>query len=144
MGEKLVVVVPCVLRFRDPVGALIQQVCQQLPGHGADQTLGFQVVSAFNEAFNNLCQYAYPDGRGDIEVRIEILEEALVIELCDEGETYNYEEVSVPDLTDIPESGLGIFIIRSFMSEVAYSPGATAGAKNVLRMVRQLAATTAS
>lgn len=139
MGERLAIVVPCALRFRDPVGALIQQICQQLDQTEprAEQTLGFQVVSAFNEAFNNLCQYAYPGGAGEVEVRLEIRPDRLIIELWDEGATYDLAEVTLPDLEDLPESGLGLFIIRSFMSEVEYLPRAE-GARNVLRLVRQL------
>lgn len=131
--DKLSVVVPCELRFRDPVGALLQLLCQQLDTDG--QTLGYQVVSAFNEAFNNLTQYAYPDREGEVEIQIELRSDRLIIELHDDGERFDFDEVDAPDLGEMPESGLGIFIMRSFMSEVRYHPG---GEKNVLRMERRL------
>jgi len=132
--DKLTVVVPCELRFRDAVGALLQQICQQI-GAQDGQTLGYQVVSAFNEAFNNLCQYAYPDRKGEVELELELSPDLLVLKLHDDGERFDFEEVEAPDLGEIPESGLGIFIMRSFMSEVCYHPG---GEKNVLRMERRL------
>jgi serine/threonine-protein kinase RsbW len=131
--DKLSVVVPCDMRFRDPVGALLQLLCQPLGADG--ETLGYQVVSAFNEAFNNLSQYAYPDRAGDVEIQVELRSDRLIIELHDDGERFDFDEVEAPDLGEMPESGLGIFIMRSFMSEVCYQPG---GEKNVLRMERRL------
>jgi serine/threonine-protein kinase RsbW len=131
--DKLSVVVPCDMRFRDPVGALLQLLCQPLGADG--ETLGYQVVSAFNEAFNNLSQYAYPDRAGDVEIQVELRSDRLIIELHDDGERFDFDEVEAPDLGEMPESGLGIFIMRSFMSKVCYQPG---GEKNVLRMERRL------
>jgi serine/threonine-protein kinase RsbW len=137
MADRLFITVPSDLRYRDAVGALIQQICTRLRPEDKE-ALGFQVVSAFNEAFNNLCRYAYLDyGRGEIEILLEIHLDELVIELRDEGRVFDFDSVEMPDLMEMPESGLGIFIMRSFMTEVEYRPG-TDGAKNVLRMVRSL------
>lgn len=136
MADRLSITVPSDLRYRDAVGALIQQVCSRLQPGDRGQSLGFQVVSAFNEAFNNVCRHAYEDP-GEIEILLEIRGLELVIELRDEGRIFDFNSVEMPDLMEMPESGLGIFIIRSFMTEVEYRPGA-AGAKNVLRMVRTL------
>jgi len=135
--DQLSVTVPCDLRYRDAVGALIQQVCQRLEQQGAVAGLGFQVVSAFNEAFNNLVQYAYHPNAGQVDVHLELGSEELVVELQDAGRSFEFEAVQSPDLVDLPESGLGIFIIRSCMSDVKYEPG-TQGQKNRLRMTRRL------
>jgi anti-sigma regulatory factor (Ser/Thr protein kinase) len=138
MADRLFITTPSDLRYRDAVGALIQQICSRLRPEDKGRTLGFQVISAFNEAFNNLCRYAYVDqDRGEIEILLEIHLDELVIELRDEGRVFDFDSVEMPDLMEMPESGLGIFIIRSFMTEVEYRPG-TDGAKNVLRMVRTL------
>jgi serine/threonine-protein kinase RsbW len=42
--------------------------------------------------------------------------------------------VAEPDLDALPESGLGLFIMRSFMDKVIY----TAGAPNVLSLTKHL------
>ena len=41
---------------------------------------------------------------------------------------------SYPDLESLPESGLGIFIIKSFMDQVVYRPGAP----NLLEMTKRI------
>jgi len=136
--DRLSITVPCDLRYRDAVGALIRHVCQRLEQQGAVGSLGFQVVSAFNEAFNNLVQYAYRPEPGVVDVVVELRPVELVIELQDSGRTFEFDGVESPDLLhDLPESGLGIFIMRSCMSDVTYEPGAS-GQKNRLRMTRRL------
>ena len=70
-----------------------------------------------------------------MEIQVELRADRLIIELHDDGERFDFDAVEAPDLGEIPECGLGIFIMRSFMSEVCYHPG---GEKNVLRMERRL------
>jgi serine/threonine-protein kinase RsbW len=137
MTDRLSIRVPCDLRYRNAVGALIQQVCGRLEQEGAAPGMGFLVVSAFNEAFNNLAQYAYPDGGGLVEVELELTATRLVVVLNDWGRSFDFESVSEPNMEDLPESGLGIFIIRAAMDEVEYTPG-PAGGNNVLKMVKEL------
>jgi len=136
MGDHLLVTVPCELRYRDAVGVMVQHLCQQLERTHNETALVFQVVSAFNEAFNNAVEFAgVPPG--DIEVAIEVQADRLVIEIRDCGKSFDFDAVESPDLHDLPETGLGIFIIRSFMSEVRYEPKGS-GERNVLRMTRLL------
>jgi serine/threonine-protein kinase RsbW len=136
MAARLSIQLPCDLLYRDAVGALIHQLCLNLEQQGAEPGLGIQVVSAFNEAFNNLVQHARA-APGLVDVLVEISATKLAIELKDDGVPYDYDNVKDPDLDQLPESGLGIFIMRSFMSEIQYTPGG-GNAKNVLRMSRTL------
>ena len=54
--------------------------------------------------------------------------------LIDYGNSFDIQSVREPDLDAMPESGLGLFIIRSFMDAVAYTPGQP----NVLSMTKYL------
>ena len=93
------------------------------------------VVSAFSEAFNNACIHAYrgiPPGSVTIEVAPE--PERIAIRLIDHGHVFDPATVPEPDLASLPESGMGIFIIRSFMDEVRYEPGPP----NVLSLAKAL------
>jgi len=136
MGDRISIVLPCDLRYRDAVGAMIQQVCRRLEHEGAEPGLGHQVLSAFNEAFNNLSLHG--EEPAPLEVDLDVDGSTLAIEIRDEGEPFNYNEVAAPDLDELPESGLGIFIMRSFMSEVLYEPREGGRGKNRLRMIRDL------
>ena len=133
--DRLRIEVPCLLKFRDAAGALIGQICERLEQTGADGGLRDQVVSAFNEAFNNLAMHS---GRtAPVQIGLEVGEGEMTIEMRDRGQPFKYDEVEPPNLDLLPESGLGLFIMRSFMTVVDYQPGQP-GEENVLRMVRKL------
>jgi serine/threonine-protein kinase RsbW len=134
MGDRLHIEVPSCLVYRDSVGALILQICERLEREGLEPGTAFQVVSAFNEAFNNVALHS---ANGAVQVLVELSETELCIEMRDYGPPFDYSSVPMPDLDDLPESGLGVFIMRSFMTRVDYTPR-TERTPNVLRMVRAL------
>ncbi len=139
---RIFVSVPARLAYRDAVGALVKAVCVQLEEqHRARPGTGDEVLSAFNEAFNNLALHAYrgrEPGAADIEV--ELLPGKIVLRLMDRGAGFDPTRVTPPDLIgdDMAEGGYGLFIMRSFMNEVAYQRGDGGERANVLTMVRNL------
>ena len=70
---------------------------------------------------------------GTLEIEIDIDGESLAITITDHGQPFDLESVPKPDLDALPEAGLGLFIMRSFMDEVVYKPGPP----NVLRMCKR-------
>jgi serine/threonine-protein kinase RsbW len=93
-----------------------------------------QTVSAFGEAFNNIAIHGYRHGlAGDIDIEIDSDESGIVIRLMDTGRSFDPASVVPPDMEDLPESGMGLFIMHSFMDEVEYSPGHP----NMLRLAKR-------
>ena len=99
-----------------------------------------QVVTAVGEAFNNIVLHSY-DGHDDgiLEIEIQTRPDQIVIQFRDWGESFDPESVPLPDFDSLPESGLGIFIIKTFM-DIRY----TAGRPNVLTLTKNLAGTGAA
>jgi serine/threonine-protein kinase RsbW len=122
---------PAQLAYRDLVLRTTSAMCT-LSGR---PRAGFrhQVVTAVSEAFNNVVLHAYA-GRspGQLALEIEPRQEGLRIVMTDDGTPFDPPAVPVPDLGALPESGMGLFIIRSFMDEVVYTPGPP----NVLVLVK--------
>ncbi len=135
MSDQIQLSVPCNLHYRDAVGALIEHICRNLKGKKENTEMVFQIISAFNEAFNNTVLHAQANKK-PLEIWIEVTQSELVIEIKDEGSdiNFNIDEVESPDLEALPESGLGIYIIQSFMDQVEYFPRGK-DKKNRLRMV---------
>jgi serine/threonine-protein kinase RsbW len=106
-------------------------------GH-CDDEFEAQVVSAFSEAFNNIVLHGY-DGSapGDIEVEIEPLPDGILIRIADTGTAFDPLDVPPPSLDRLPESGMGVFIIRSFMDAVQYVPGRPPERRNVLSLFKR-------
>ncbi len=90
------------------------------------------------EAFVNVCSYAYPQGTGFVELDCIDEQSSFVMEISDTGEPFDILSLPNPDTSlDIEEreiGGLGIFFIRQFTDEVHYRRD---GNRNVLRMVFQ-------
>ena len=99
----------------------ITRVCgRRAPADGFSN----QVVSAVGEAFNNIALHSYRDRPSDVvRLRMTIEDRVLHLIMEDYGVSFDPLTACVPDLAALPESGMGIFIIRSLMDEVTYQPG---------------------
>ncbi len=105
----------------------------QLP----DETLG-DLKLAVTEACSNSVRHAYRDGReGSVEVVYELHADRLVVEVSDDGEGFTVDdhELVLEDDGTLPESGLGIAIIRELADELEFGPGA-GGQGSRLRFVK--------
>jgi serine/threonine-protein kinase RsbW len=82
-----------------------------------------QVVSAVSEAFNNLVLHGYRGkANGRVDMAIRAGGGSIKIELRDWGKSFDPQAIPEPQFDTLPESGMGIFIMRSFMG-VAYRKG---------------------
>jgi len=74
-----------------------------------------------SEACTNAVKHgAGPDGKKDIIIKICLDDEAMVIKVKNFNEPFDFGSVEAPHLESHPESGYGIFLMRSFMDEVSY------------------------
>jgi serine/threonine-protein kinase RsbW len=92
-----------------------------------------QVVTAVGEAFNNVVLHSYEGREGIVEIEIQTKPDHICIELRDWGESFDPDAVPLPDFDSLPESGLGIFIIKTLM-DIHYTPGRP----NVLTLTKRL------
>ena len=93
------------------------------------------VLSAVGEAFNNIAIHCYRDRSSDIaRVRMTVDSTAVHFRIEDYGRSFDPLGTRLPDLDALPESGLGIFIMRSLMDEVTYQ----AGCPNVLNLSKHI------
>jgi len=93
------------------------------------------VVSAVGEAYNNIVFHGYA-GRepGSIEMQIENCPAWMRVMMRDMGTSFDPSLAPFPDLDTLPESGMGVFIMRSFVDEVSY----VAGPPNTLTLFKRL------
>jgi serine/threonine-protein kinase RsbW len=120
----------CRLPFRAPRDVMatgnvdLANGARQADAEDRYQEFRSHVVSAVGEAFNNIAIHGYK-GRdpGVIEIEVDVSAEQLSIELRDSGSSYDPSFAQPPDLEALPESGLGVFIMKSFMDRVEYTPG---------------------
>ena len=127
------------LEHRDVALRAVSAACKlvaQRPLQPEWNEFRMHVVSAVGEAFNNIVLHGYA-GRDDgvIEMDIRTHPDQITVELRDYGASFDPDAVAPPDFEGLPESGLGIFIIKAFMN-MRYRPGRP----NVLTLSKTLAA----
>ena len=70
---------------------------------------------AISEACTNAIKHSLEER---FTIIYTMIENGLTIEIIDNGRGYDIKEVSEPDLDNLKESGMGLFIIQSLMDEV--------------------------
>ena len=126
--------VPSRLEYRDLAIRLVASACKLVPNGGDD--FSNEVISAFSEALNNVVIHGGDSKGEDIQIEIEPKDDRLTIRLMDYGKSFDPHDAMPPDLDSLPESGLGVFIMRSFMDDITY----LGGAPNTLSMTKFLKA----
>jgi serine/threonine-protein kinase RsbW len=128
---------PARLLHRDLVLRSVAAACKLVSTRGENPALAefrTQVVTSVGEAFNNIVLHSYADREdGIVEIDIQTGPDAISIEFRDWGESFDPNTVPLPDLDNLPESGLGIFIIKTLM-EISYE----AGEPNVFKLSKKL------
>ena len=86
-----------------------------------------QIDTAVDEILANVANYAYGEESGPVTLRVGLEDEprTAVIRFTDSGVPFNPLEKEVPDsislsADDRPIGGLGIYLVRKLMDEVAY------------------------
>lgn len=133
----IVLRVPGRLEYRELATRVVSTACKLVRGPEdmvLQEEFTHEAVSAVGEAFNNVALHGYENTTpGDIIFEIASLEDRLVVDVKDFGHSFHPDDAPEPNLGELPESGMGLFIIRAFVDELTYE----AGSPNRLRMVKR-------
>ena len=105
-----------------------------------DQGLAMSLNLALEEAVTNVILYAYPEGSdGLVDVEAIIWRDHIDFIISDAGMPFDPTAAAPPDLTldvmDRPIGGLGIYLVKTIMDQVAYE---RKDGKNILSMTKKL------
>ena len=138
--------VPGTLLYRDLLLRVVASFCRlarldaqskQEASRAPSDDFDDKVVSAVGEAFNNVAIHGYR-GRapGNVEVELELIGNGVRIRLLDCGAVFDPSEEPEAPPSGLPESHMGLFIIRSCMDTVSYRAGSPPTVPNVLTLVK--------
>jgi serine/threonine-protein kinase RsbW len=102
----------------------------------------FDIDLAVEEAATNIVRHAYrPGRRGDMQVQVETVADALRITLTDWGQPFQAESAHLA--VDVPlevraQGGMGVLLVHELMDEVTRQTASEPGGPNVLRMVKHI------
>jgi serine/threonine-protein kinase RsbW len=107
-----------------------------------EETLLYKLVLCLVEAVTNVIKHAYHKEQGHfIEVRVTVSDEDVVFEISDDGDKAELPPpkkdlgIDPNDITSLPESGMGLFLIYQIMDEVLLSEK---DKKNILLMRKHI------
>lgn len=98
------------------------------------QALPLEDCSAFlvavGEICNNVIKHAYAGEAGrPIAIALSVFPDRFVVHVDDEGTPYDPRGDTPTDLDAVPESGMGLFLVRSSVDEVAFDTARPRGTR---------------
>ncbi len=111
---------------------------------GFEEIDAFQIALAVDEACSNLIRHSYHnDNNRQFVVKIEQNNGELIIQVMDNGDSFNPMSVPEPDMEEyfkkFKRGGLGVQIMRKVMDKIEYLPAQTSTALNILSLTKRLA-----
>ena len=85
---------------------------------------------ALTEACSNAMRHASPDGAGRVELRFELLPNALAVEILDEGPGF-VPAPAAGNGSELDEGGLGLAIIHALCDDVRIGPREDGGGSSI-------------
>jgi anti-anti-sigma factor len=117
------------------VREFISKICKKIPGD--QELLANQLQLAINEAFCNIYKHTYDGAKNQkIIIQASAGADGLVIELSDQGPSFDPTEIDEPSLAGDKDNGFGWHIIRSIADQVAYVRKQTESGWNHLRIFK--------
>ncbi|WP_306548336.1 ATP-binding protein [Desulfobulbus sp.] len=102
---------------------------------GLDDKKKFGLLVAVEEAFVNICRYAYQGAEGEVTLACTGDPDGFAVEIVDQGISFDLLSLPDPDITagilEREIGGLGVAFIRKLTDEVSYR---RQGGQNILRM----------
>ena len=120
---------------QDQISSAIEFITVSAKNAGLSRQFILKLQLVAEEAVANVCSYAFPDGEGTFEIRVESNSEYLTVTISDKGKPFNPIALTQPDISlgieERPVGGLGVFLMRKFVDEITYE---RVNNKNMLRM----------
>ncbi len=103
--------------------------------------MGFNIddVEDIKVAVGEACNNAVLHGKSEeevFEIQFEVQTGRIVIEVKDNGNGFDVDEYQAPELGELKENGLGIFIMKTLMDEVVFIPVQNNG--TTIRLIKEL------
>jgi serine/threonine-protein kinase RsbW len=116
--------VPAQHKFLNVIGNCIRSLITNESAVPDKDALIYNIELAVHEACANIIEHAYAGLSGRIEVAFTLVQEPrkLVVELGDNGRSFDLSSVSAPDLDQPHTSGYGLFLVHQLMDKVEYLP----------------------
>jgi len=117
------VIIPTHTKYLDLIGSIGERIAKELDNYTGDKiALAYQLNLVLTEATVNAIKHGRDNNPKDtVRISINLTDNTLIIRVYDHGQGFDLATVPSPDLEHPEESGMGIFLIRTYMDKVTYT-----------------------
>lgn len=134
--ERIKLSFPASRRYVGLVGAVVQELCQLVPG--VPSSTRYNIQLAVDEATINVITHAYgEDPGGIVDMTFEVWADRLVIQIRDWGQSFDPSTIPEPPPDQPHSRGRGISLMRRLMDQVIYEQGTQEG--NCVTLIKRIA-----
>lgn len=119
----------------EAVRQFVQSISLQASGNS--KLLSEQLQLAITEAFVNVVKHGYKGKEGEIKLHAELGEEGILMELSDQGDSFNPAEAPEPSLAGDRFCNFGLYIIKQIADVMGYVPKTNQDEWNHLRIYKR-------
>ncbi len=114
----------------------VHSLCSRAPGDS--EKLSNQLQLAINELFCNIVKHGYKgiDG-GTVVLQGELKPEGILLEISDQGTSFDPREVEEPNLAGDKENGFGWYLVKEIASTIAYEAKEAVTGWNHIKLFRK-------
>ncbi len=122
------------------IGHAINKLCSLIP---LSEVESYQTELCVVEACNNVIEHAYRyQPHHELEVVVSLYLDRITFEICDRGRPLDGQppvalEYDPNDLANLPEGGMGLFLMNSIMDKIDYR---SEDGRNVLTLEKRFSA----
>jgi len=135
-SKKITFAIDSNLKDVSLIGLSINKICSQIPLTDVEV---YQIEACVVEAINNTIEHAYQHTTGHrVEVNVNLYLDRIAFKVCDTGLSMKPAispalDFDPKDIDQLPEGGMGLFIIHQIMDQVTYR---TDNGQNILEMTK--------
>lgn len=137
VSDVLRLEMPAAHAYLHMIGPCISCLFKNAPAHSGGDSLAYNIELAVHEVCTNIIEHAYGGLPGRIQIVFTMRQDPrqMVIEMVDNGRSFEYASIPVPNPEEPQIRGYGLFLIQELMDKVDYHSNATG---NSWRLVKNL------
>lgn len=138
VSDILRVEMPAAHAYLQMIGPSVSCLIKNAPSLAHDDSLAYNIELAVHEVCSNIIEHAYGGVPGQIQMvfTMVVTPPQLVVELFDNGRSFEYASIPLPNPEEPQVRGYGLFLIQELMDKVDYGSSPDG---NTWRLVKNLA-----
>ena len=96
------------------------------------------IILAVTELFVNIVKHGQLPRRKNVKFHVIKLPASFELILFDSGNSYNPSDVKLPDISELPENGFGLYLVNSLMDSFEYQPKNNTCKYNITKIIKKI------